>query len=263
MGLGDFLMAAGEARMAHEKTGRPVLITDPVGKPQWSEVFEHNPYIIPKPFAAGGFVRVISSSGNRPYIAAKSAGRWTWKPYTPIPAEMFFTDAELAFAEPYRGAVMVEPNVKATGHSNKAWIAERWVQLSAELVAYHHSRVIQCTQSSTVKVLPSAERVVTPTFRQALAVLSVCRALVTTEGGLMHGAAAVGTPAVVLWSEFIDPSITGYKQHRNIRHASKTCGMRINCPSCRRSMEAITVDEVFNAFTEILNNEARTGLVVP
>ena len=263
MGYGDWLMAAGEARLAHEKTGRPVLITDPAGKPQWSEVFEHNPYIIPKPFAAGGFVRVISSSGNRPYIAAKSAGRWTWKPYTPIPAQMFFTDAELAFAEPYRGAVMVEPNVKATEHSNKAWLAERWVQLSAELVAYHHSRVIQCTQSSAVKVLLSAERVVTPTFRQALAVLSVCRALVTTEGGLMHGAAAVGTPAVVLWSEFIDPSITGYKQHRNIRHASKTCGMRINCPSCRRSMEAITVDEVFNAFTEILNNEARTGLVVP
>ena len=263
MGLGDFLMAAGEARTAHEKTGKPVLITDPVGTPQWSEVFEGNPYILRKSFAAGGFVRVISSSGNRPYIAAKSAGRWTWKPYTPIPAEMFFTDAELAFAEPYRGAVMVEPNVKATGHSNKAWLAERWVQLSAELVAYHHSRVIQCTQSSAVKVLLSAERVVTPTFRQALAVLSVCRALVTTEGGLMHGAAAVGTPAVVLWSEFIDPSITGYKQHRNIRHASKTCGMRINCPSCRRSMEAITVDEVFNAFTEILNNEARTGLVVP
>lgn len=71
MGLGDFLMAAGEARTAHEKTGRPVLITDPVGTPQWSEVFEGNPYILRKPFAAGGFVRVISSSGNRPYIAAK------------------------------------------------------------------------------------------------------------------------------------------------------------------------------------------------
>jgi len=259
MGYGDWLMAAGEARLAHEKTGRPVLITDPVGTPQWSEVFEGNPYILRKPFAAGGFVRVISSSGNRPYIAAKSAGRWTWKPYTPIPAEMFFTDAELAFAEPYRGAVMLEPNVKAIGHSNKAWPAERWRELIQCLGGplANDMHLVACTPHNPERLAGASLTVaVTPTFRQALAVLSVCRALVTTEGGLMHGAAAVGTPAVVLWSEFIDPSITGYKQHRNIRHAHRTCGMRIPCPSCRKSMEAITVREVVDALAEVIGDQA-------
>ena len=258
MGFGDWMLAAGEARAAHEKTGRPVLITDPVGKPQWSEVFEGNPYILRKPLPAGGFVRVISSSGNRPYIAAKSAGRWTWKPYTPIPAEMFFTDAELNFAECCRGKIMIEPNGKAPGHKNKLWFRDRWQELVRKTP--HH--FVQCGPSGS-DWLDGVSRMPTTTFRQALAVLSVCRALVTTEGGLMHGAAAVGTPAVVLWSEFIDPSITGYKQHRNIRHAHRTCGMRINCPSCRKSMEAITVREVADALMETLNNEARTGLVVP
>ena len=43
MGYGDWLMAAGEARLAHEKTGRPVLVTDPVGTPQWSDVFPAQP----------------------------------------------------------------------------------------------------------------------------------------------------------------------------------------------------------------------------
>ena len=259
MGYGDWLMAAGEARAAHEKTGRPVLITDPVGKPQWSEVFEGNSYILRKPFAAGGFVRVVNCAGHRPYIADKTASRWKWKPYKPVPAQMFFTEAELAFAEPYRGKIMVEPGGKPIGHKNKLWLRERW----QELVNTTPLPFVQCGPAIGTKWLESVDAVQTTTFRQALAVLSVCRALVTTEGGLMHGAAAVGTPAVVLWSEFIDPSITGYAQHRNIRHAHRTCGMRINCPSCRKSMEAITVREVADALTEILNNEARTGLVVP
>lgn len=247
MGFGDWLLAAGEAKAAHKATGRPVLITDPAGKPQWSEVFENNPYILRKPFAAGGFVRVISSSGCRPYIAAKSAGRWTWKPYKPTPAEMFFTEQELAFAECCRGKIMIEPNGKPVGHKNKLWPRERWQQF----VDTAHLPFVQCGPSNT-DWLQGVNRMPTATFRQALAVLSVCRAIVTTEGGLMHGAAAVGTPAVVLWSEFIDPSITGYAQHRNIRHARRTCGMRINCPSCRKSMEAITVREVADALTEIL-----------
>lgn len=259
MGYGDWLMAAGEARLAHEKTGRPVLITDPVGTPQWSEVFEGNPYILRKPFAAGGFVRVISSSGNRPYIAGKTAGRWTWRPYKPIPAQMFFTEQELQFAEPHRGKIMIEPGGKPIGHQNKMWLRERW----RELVTATPLPFVQCGPVIGTKWLEGAEAVPTTTFRQALAVLSVCRALVTTEGGLMHGAAAVGTPAVVLWSEFIAPNVTGYRQHHNIRHAHRTCGMRVNCPSCRKSMEAITVREVAGALTEILSDEARTGLVVP
>ncbi len=248
MGVGDWLMAAGEAKAARAATGRPVLITDPMGKPQWSEVFEGNPYILRSPHEAGGFVRVVSSSGNRPYIASKTAGRWTWKPYTPIPAEVFFTPGELAAAEPYRGKILIEPNGKAIGHKNKLWHRDRW----QEFVRLFPGQLIQCGPIGT-DWLDGVERVQTTTFRLALAVLSVCRAAVLTEGGLMHGAAAVGTPAVVLWSEFIDPSITGYTQHRNIRHAKRTCGMRIHCPSCRKSMDAITVREVAGALTEILN----------
>ncbi len=246
MGFGDWLLAAGEAKAAHAATGRPVLITDPMGKPQWSEVFDHNPYLLRKP-GNPPFVRVVSSSGHRPYIAAKSAGRWTWKPYKPKPAEMFFTPEELAFAECCRGKVMIEPGGKPIGHKNKLWLRERW----QELVHQTPEHFVQCGPAGS-DWLDGVSRMVTPTFRHVLAVLSVCRALVTTEGGLMHGAAAVGVPAVVLWSEFIDPSITGYATHINIRHAHRTCGLRINCASCRKSMEAITVREVADALARIL-----------
>ena len=129
MGYGDWLMAAGELGSRTRRPAGPVLVTDPVGTPQWSDVFEGNPYILRKPFAAGGFVRVISSSGNRPYIAAKECRSVDMEAVHADPAEMFFTDAELAFAEPHRGKIMVEPGGKPIGHQNKLWLRERWREL--------------------------------------------------------------------------------------------------------------------------------------
>jgi len=57
----------------------------------------------------------------------------------------------------------------------------------------------------------------------------------------------------VLWSHFISPDITGYQTQKNLRHANGWCGMRVDCPTCRASMEAITVDEVAQALREVLN----------
>jgi ADP-heptose:LPS heptosyltransferase len=68
----------------------------------------------------------------------------------------------------------------------------------------------------------------------------------------MHAAAAVGTPSVILWSEFISPEITGYETMTNIRHAGKPCGNRMRCAGCRKSMEAITVEEVVAALEKLL-----------
>ena len=229
----------------HQRSGMPVLIVDPRGRIRWHEVFENNPYILrARPPVADGFKRIISGGGVRPYIALKGPTRWAWKPYRPKPAELFFTDAERAFAEPYRGMVMVEPNVKPNSHENKAWIASRWVELVDQLDLPWVQCVPQlATPHPGVKVL----KVLTPTFRLACAVLSVAKAFVGTEGGLHHAAAAVGTPAVILWSEFISPDITGYDSMVNLRHAGVACGNRLNCKGCRASMDAITVDEVVNA----------------
>lgn len=249
MGIGDELMAAGEARHLHKKTGRKVIISDRYNRPRWSEIWEGSPYI-----AHGnvyGADRIVNGSGARPYIAGKTMRQWVWKPYRPIPAEIFFTPAELKFAAPYRGMVMIEPNVKAIGHDNKAWIAMRWGEVAIRIGAVGHG-ILQCSAPGDQGRLLAATHVPTPTFRHAAAVLSVCKAFVGTEGGLMHAAAAVGTPAVILWSEFISPSNTGYPTMANLRHAGAACGNRFSCPGCRKSMEAITVDEVVKALEEIL-----------
>jgi hypothetical protein len=248
MGLGDFLMASGRARKLYQENKLPVLILGRNGTRAWSDLWDGLPYIARRP-AGRRYQTIVDGSGVRPYIAAKTAERWTWKPYGPTPAQIVFTPAELAFAELYRGMVMVEPNVKAIGHTNKAWSWGRWQEV---VRAMPETRFVQCISNGLQPTLHGVSWVVSPSFRHACAVLSVCKAFVGTEGGLMHAAAAVGTPAVVLFSEFISPDITGYTAHRNIRHAGPACGMRTDCPGCRTSMEAISVDEVVRNLKEIL-----------
>ena len=252
MGIGDEIMAAGEARRLREKTGKAVIIVNRINRPIWSEVWEGNPYILRSyPLIQGTYLRMVNAGGARPYITGKTPERWTWKPYKPVPAQMFFTEAELARARFAKGAVMLEPNVKDIGHTNKAWIWERWEELAYRIRKELKLDTLQCLPAGA-KALTHVRTLPTPRFRDAAAALHEARAFVGTEGGLMHAAAAVQTPAVILWSEFISPEITGYDTLVNLRHAGKPCGLRTNCPGCKASMEAITVDEVLESLKGIL-----------
>lgn len=240
-------MAAGEARLLHEKTGKPVAIVDQRGRAQWVDLWNRIPYIVPR--VTPECVTLLNASGARPYIALKTPTRWHWKRYQPIPAEVSFTLDEQMLAAQHAGRVMIEPNVKDIGHTNKAWLWDRWQQLVDSMP---ETQFVQCLHGGARALSgDNVHHVLTLTFRDAMAVLSRSVALVTTEGGLAHAAAAVGTPAIVLWSEFISPEITGYAMHRNIRHAGAPCGRRLNCPSCRKSMAEITVDEVRTALVAI------------
>jgi ADP-heptose:LPS heptosyltransferase len=167
-----------------------------------------------------------------------------------------FTPAELAFAEPYRGMVMIEPNVKAIGHTNKAWRWDRWRQTLERVLTEVQQTPLICSPTPEAADRMSgggAVGVVTPTFRHACAVLSVCKAFVGTEGGLMHAAAAVGTPAVVLFGGFISPEVTGYASHTNLFTGSGLgCGARIDCQHCRDAMDRISVDRVVNELSRTL-----------
>jgi len=230
-------------------TGKRVVILDRRGRARWSDLWAGLPYI--ESARGRGAIGMTNCGGHRPYIAAKTDERWTWKPYKPIPAEVRFTREELAFAEPHSGFIMVEPSVKNAGldRVNKAWPTDRWQKLADALPG----QVLQCiSPESAGFALRGVRAVHTPTFRHALAVLAVSRLLVATEGGLMHGAAAVRTPAVILWTEFIAPEITGYPTHHHIRHAGPPCGVRTFCRGCAASSEAITVAEVLAAINQEL-----------
>lgn len=244
-------MSIGEAKRLHQQTRKPVLIADHFGRPVRSDLLDGIPYLLKQP-RREPYTRLINAPGRRPYIAGKTAAQWFWRKYQPEPGEIAFTEAELAFAEPYRGSVMVEPHVKDIGHRNKDWGWLRWLALEEQMRERGIAPVIQCTKPGG-SALPHARRVQTTSFRQTAAVLSVCRAYVGPEGGLHHAAAATGVPAVVIFGGFIAPDVTGYAQHRNLFTGGVACGQRTECKHCQEAMRRITPAMVINELMEILN----------
>jgi hypothetical protein len=244
MGWGDELMAAGEARRRHAATGQPVAIVGAAGEARWSELWSGLPYILRAPTRGCDVVR--NGPNARPYIQGKSDTHWAWRPYKPAPAEIRFTDAELAWREAARGMVLIEPNVKRQQHANKDWGWSRWLQL-AQVIG---QPIAQMAPPNAAE-LPGATIIRPPTFRHALAVLSGARAIITSEGGLHHGAAAVGVPAVVTFGGFIHPQSTGYDTHRNLVGDPVACGSRLPCRHCANAMARITVEQVLGALKEV------------
>lgn len=243
MGLGDCLMSIGEAKRIHQRTGQPVLITDPRGMPVRSDLFTGVPYLLTKPERGIRYQRHVNSPGHRPYIKLKTAERWYWNKYRPEPADVVLTQAEHEFAEGIsRPFIVLEPHVKAVGHRNKDWGWTHWEDLATLLRRDNH-RVIQMVRPGE-KVLRHAEGAQVPEFRKALAVLGQATLYVGPEGGLHHGAAAMRTPAVVLFGEFISPDTTGYANHANLFASNQACGLRTDCPGCRKAMQAIAPEEV-------------------
>jgi ADP-heptose:LPS heptosyltransferase len=96
------------------------------------------------------------------------------------------------------------------------------------------------------RVIEIGDGLKAPDFRHALAVMERAALYIGPEGGLHHGAAAVGTKAVVLFGAWIPPQVTGYDSHINIA-TGKACGSLKACPHCAEAMASISVDQVFEA----------------
>ena len=233
----------------HRKTGAKVYIRRRDHKPQWFDVWDNIPYILRRPVP--GCEIIVHGGGQRPYIDTKAADRWTWKRYAPHPAEIAFTAAEIAFAAPHAGRVMIEPNGKNIGHLNKQWGMLRWIEV---VRSCPEIQFVQCGAGDQPWLVePNVKHVATPSFRHAAAVLAASRALLSNEGGLVHAAAAVGVRAVVPYGGFIGPSVIGYAMHRNLFTGTGLgCGMRTNCQHCVKCMARITPAEIVSNLKEIL-----------
>lgn len=251
MGLGDVLMSMGEAKRIHQRMGQPVLITDPRGMPVRSDLFNGVPYLIERPLRGVRYQRHVNSPGHRPYIKLKTTERWYWNKYRPEPADVVLTEAERELAQGIsRPFIVLEPHIKSIGHRNKDWGWAHWQELATTLRREGH-RLIQMVRPGE-KVLRHAEGAHVPEFRKALAVLGQAALYVGPEGGLHHGAAAMRTPAVVIFGGFVSPETTGYDHHRNLFTGGEACGMRTDCPHCRKAMNAITPEMVLHEIKESL-----------
>jgi ADP-heptose:LPS heptosyltransferase len=248
-------MASGMARGAKAR-GKRIAFGD--GKTiihgHWAtQIFKNNPNVAwPGDEAADDLEYIAHHKGNRLYNK-QDGNRWVWNlEFRAQPGEIFFDEAELeAGTRMGRDFIVIEPNVPwhKTVAPNKDWGLQRYQTLADRLRADGH-RVVQFSHG--LKKLRYVDLVPTTSFRDALAVLSHAKLLIGPEGGLHHGAAAVGVPAVVLFGGFIPPKVTGYVTHTNLAYGDVACGSIRECSHCRQAMAMISVDKVYRAAQKYL-----------
>ena len=252
MGLGDELMAAGEAqRLSKIKKGNKVAILDkPNGKLRWHPLWANNPHIA----KVGDKCKfsIVNGPGYRGYIQEKRSDKWIWKNYRPIPAEFFFSTDEKEFAESLeKGFVVVEPGLKDKPESvNRDWGWDKFVTLTN---MFPNINWVQLGPEGT-KVLPGVRLIKTASPRMAAAALTKATSFVSHEGGLHHMAAAVGLRGVVIYGGFTSQHVSGYDIHRHLSIGPGIgCGSRIRCTHCQAAMNSITPEMVSTELIKALS----------
>lgn len=241
MGLGDQLLAAGKAKLLYRETGRPVSIGDGTNV-LWCSWYDHNPYLSRKP--NGNWV--IDYPGHRGYYLSDTEERWLWNyAYRAEPAEIFFTEAEQAFTDQLDDFILIEPNLKGGASPAKRW--RGW----QELVNLVHAPFVQ--PAGGIRL--SGVDTVKTSLRQIACWMKAARAYVGPDGALHHLAAALGTPAVVIFGAFAPPEVTGYPC-QTIFSAGMPWGDRQDTERSRAAMDSIKPLSVAEALVSKVNDSS-------
>ena len=252
MGLGDELMAAGEAQSLSKSFGNcKVAILDKTGlNVRQHELWDNNPHIA-KP--GEKFTKsIVNGPDRRGYIEAFKTNKWTWRAYNPIPAEMFFYDSEKKFADSIgEGFVVIGPTLlNRTEDINRNW---GWGNFADLIRMFPNADWVQLGPKGT-KILPGSRLIQTSTPRMATAALTKAHRFVSHEGGMHHMAAAVGLKGVVIYGGFTSEHVSGYSIHRHISVGPGLgCGSRIKCKHCSEAMKSITPSRVASELTQCFN----------
>lgn len=246
-------MATGMARGARAR-GKRIAFGDGhriIFSPWSEQMFRFNPNIArPGDETSPDIEWIAHHKGHRLYNSvSQDRARWIWNmAFRPVPGEIFFDDDELKFSVAQgSGFVVIEPNVPwhKSVAKNKDWGLSRY-QAVADQLKRAGRRVVQFAAGQFR--LDGVGVIRAPDFRKALAALSRAALYIGPEGGLHHGAAAVGIDAVVLFGGWIPPQVTGYDTHTNIVAGDgRVCGRLTACRHCKDAMAAISVDQVLRA----------------
>lgn len=246
MGIGDEIMACGEARLLHEQTGKRVCITDVNGKPRKNtfHVWDEVPFLSPR--LDPGVIQIVNEPGRRPYVE-----RWIHgerlifrKDYRAKPAVLIHEECPTP-EPPY---IVIEPAIKGKcSANNKDWGRHNWTALVDELRKL--MPIYQFQHEFTGRPIDGVQAWRCDTFRQSANTLSLAKLFIGTDGALHHASAALGTPGVVIWGGYSSPHNLGYGDHVNIYHDHELspCGSLRACSHCREAMNRITPAEVFEA----------------
>jgi hypothetical protein len=266
-GLGDELMFTSVAREARA-AGRPLHIL--TNQP---EIWRHNRD--PRSVQTGverwfyartrGWIRteithLTYHSGSGRHIAMQMAERASvtlppdWRPVLAIRAP----------ARRYLRRLVVQNSCRGARYraDTKEWPQDRWCELVQRLAG--DFEIVQVgTREDPVLPLVSDLRGQT-TLPVVATLIAESTAFVGLESGLMHVAAAVETPAVIIYGGRTRPHETGYAFNRNLTRSPACAGCSLNdgCPHQMICMD-IPVGEVEQAVREVAAQPHPAGLLPP
>ncbi len=158
--------------------------------------------------------------------------------------------------DPQAGLLVLNPG--AAFGSAKRWHEDRFAQVADQVVEEFQLQTVVVGSASET---PIADRIRTLMQHRAVAltgrtdlqtllgVLSMASMTITNDSGPMHISAALGIPTIAVFGS-TDPDVTRPvgPRTRVVRHevSCSPCLLR-ECPIDHRCMEAVTVDDVFEA----------------
>lgn len=272
MGYGDEIIASGMAKGAKAR-GKRIAFGDG-NKIDWHpfahQIFWGNPNVAPPGSERDPDIEWIANyRGSRPYNRNANNTHWEYVPgMVKTPGEIFFKPEETEWAARQalrlnKRFVLIEPSVphfKRMG-INKQWPVKYYRTLAKVLreSGYEPIQFVYQPPFGPSQDLPETTHFNTPSFRHSLALMKLAQFYVGPEGGMHHGAAAVGTPAVVIFGGYISPDITGYPHHYNHFTGGKACGKFEPCEHCATALASITVDQVFESCTQLMKGVQADG----
>jgi glycosyl transferase family 9 (putative heptosyltransferase) len=257
MGYGDEIIGSGLARGAAQR-GKRIAFGDGrhiFWSQQAHEIYKNNPNVAPpgSEYSGAADLEWIEYYKGRRFYGEVHGGRWHFKNFRCPPGEIWFDGTEVAeFKRDWPqglpvSPIIIEPAVKSHGACigvNKQWPIARYVEVARALARQGHWVICLGRDEPPRTEIP---RLLTPTFRAALLVLSMAKLYIGPEGGMHHGAAALGVQAVVIFGGFNTPKSTGYPWHTNLTADGEPCGMITECPHCAEAMRSISVERVLAA----------------
>ena len=189
----------------------------------------------------------------------------------PLAPQLAVTPEEVEAAKVKFGLAKVLPpvfglNPGAEYGPAKRWPAEKFIAAAKEIQRRTHCTWLICggkgdaaiagqIQSAIGSREPAINLAGQTSLRELMALLKLCRGLLTNDTGPMHVAAALGTPVVVPFGstspELTGPGLPGDPRHRLLKSAApcSPCFLR-ECPIDFRCMNGIRVERVVAAFLD-------------
>lgn len=230
MGLGDYLLAAGQAKLLHRRTGRKVSVGNGK-KVDWFPLYERIPYLSREPAEW-----LVDYQGHRQYIAQLDDERYTWN------LEYKAEPAELEIKWKHGDYIVIEPNIKDGAPPGKQWHGFQEVvnRLDVPFVQPSYGQPLLRGVSPAKTMIQDIPELI-----------ANARCCLLPDGFLHHVAAATETPSVVIWGGFAPPEVLGYEFHENVSYGP-ALGHRKATKEVMEAMKNITVDQVIERLERLL-----------